>query len=515
MLMLCTLLAACSGDGDDSYRFAADAELAVSITDGVLSAVVPAEGGLIVGPVDSAFEGVAIDLPAGALPAGTTVTIAPGTESDPLPELAERVGAQFTFGPADPPLAAPAAVTLPVRTEALDQLASGAEAVRVWVREGDAWSLQEAVTSTESAVTLEVDTLSTAAAGVKSVAFSIPRCLTCAPTCPSSGACVENLGTLPVPPSTASFSGYRFAADATGLAYVGSQNGADVGVRLALPAVGSATGALAATVSQPAVGGSACCLTPPLLDEDGSLRVARTFEGAGFTRFRFGQPTQLEATTVPGRPIGLVRTRDGVVARVTRNGAVAANGSFASFPLIRRIDSFAHLATDFGFGDSFIAISNTAYTRLRRYDLAGDSNDGTDTPGLQSCQSMLRSDFQLGTTALACLSRRATASGPVQSVVRCDFRFGANDSCARAFESPQLSFFDLDYDADGGVWLSSVNTAEVLYLSPAGVLTSHNLQTALPNLDLSQLLPRDVVTLDDTTALVVTSANRVIRVRRE
>src|SRR5205085_5433451 len=107
-------LAACSGGGENDYRFV-QPELSSTVTDGVLSAIVPPEGGVVVGPTGSEFEGVLVNLPAGALPSGTVFTISPGTEGDPLPDFAERVGAQFTFGPKDPPLAEPVELTLPVR----------------------------------------------------------------------------------------------------------------------------------------------------------------------------------------------------------------------------------------------------------------------------------------------------------------------------------------------------------------------------------------------------------------
>jgi hypothetical protein len=507
------VLAACSGDGEDDYRFA-DSELAATVTEGVLSAVIPPEGGVVVGPADTEFEGVRVDLPPGALPSGTIFTISPGTEGAPLPDFAERVGAQFTFGPADAPLAEPVEVTLPVRPETLVPLASGADDVKVWVRAGDTWRLQDAAASSESSVTLALDALSTAAAGVKIVAVTLPSCALCASACPLNGPCIEDLGTLPVPPSPATFSGYRFASDGSALAYVGTQSGADVGVRIHLPAVGFASGTLGASVSLPAVGTSACCLTAPLLDTDGSLRVGRTFEHGGFPRFRFGNTTQLEATNVDGKPVGLVRTGAGAVARVTRHGVVGPSGAFESFPLVRRIETFSQLAPAFTDEAAFIAISNVAQTRFRRYTFDGETDLGIDTPGFQQCFSRLTSDeFGVGGTLAACASLKATLSGVAQTITEC--RFSGFAECSTIFESQTIRFFALDYEASDGLWLTSYNTPEVFHYDKDRVLTSHNLQTALPNLPLAQLIPRDVVALNIDAAIVVTSANRVIRVHRD
>ncbi len=518
LLTFLILLAACSGDGGKDYTFSSGGELAATVDDGVLSAVVPADGGVLIGPAGSPFEGVRVDFPAGALPADTVVTVAAGTETAPLPDFAERVGAQFTFGPADPPLAEAVEVTLPVRSDALAALNAGADAVRVWIRDGDAWSLQTTTTSDVTAVSLQVTALSTAAAGVKIQPLAA-RCVLCASTCPATGACVEDLGPLPVPPSTASFTGFRFVGKDATLAYVGSQNGADVGVKVTLPAAGAGAGLLASQVSQPAVGASSCCLSTPLLDDDGSLRASRTFEGAGFTRFRFGAATQLEGTSAPGIPIGLVRTADGRVARVTRNGVLDPNGAFASWPLVHRIDAFWFLATDFDRNNGFIAVSDALQQRLRRYDLGGESPSGGNTPGLNYCYSQLTSDrADGGGTNVWCLGGHANLLGTkfFPQVIRCNFPISlANPQCETYFEATGLTYASIGADSTGGLWISSADTSEVYYLNPSRVLTSHNLQTALPNLSAASLLPRDVVVLNDTTAVVVTSTNRVIRVRRQ
>jgi len=450
-------LAACSGGGESDYSFV-QSELTATVTDGVLSAVVPPEGGVVVGPTGTEFEGVLVNLPAGALPSGTIFTISPGTEGDPLPDFAERVGAQFTFGPKDVPLAEPVEVTLPVREESLEQLATNGDAVQVWLRVGDAWSLQSATASSATAVTLSLTELSTAAAGVKT-SLSIVRCSTCAPSaCPSSGPCVENLGILPVSPSTASFSGTRFVGDASALAYVGTQNNADVGVKIALPATGSATGSLSATLSQPTIGTSACCLSAPLVDDDGSMLVTRNFEGAG----------------------------------------------------VNRIDSFNQITTN---ENGFVALSDTGKTRMRSYAFNGSAGGSDVLPNNGHCLSKLAGlDPLTGETKVACLSAGPDSLGG--TISRC--RFGINsEHCETYFDSSALRFVDLGYDPSGGLWLTSVDTPEVIYLSPSLALSSVNLQTALPTVGAQNLLARDVVVVDATTVIVVTSTNRVIRIRRQ
>lgn len=514
VLAMAVLLAACGDDYDATRQH----DLPVTVADGVLSAVVPEEGGALVGPADGPFAGLRVDFPAGAVPADTLVTVVPGSETDPLPELAERVGAQFSFGPGDLVLAAPVDLTLPVRTASLGQLGAGAEDVRVWIRDGDTWSLQTTTASSVESVTIQVGALTTAAAGVK-LPFLEALCLTCGSTCPATGACVEDLGVLPVPPSLSTFAGYRITGKGSTIAYVGSQGGADVGVKITLPAVGSG-GSISSSISQPAVGASACCLTVPFLDDDGSLRVARTIDGAGFTRFRFGATTQLEGTGVAGVPVGLVRAADGRVARVTRKGVLDPAGNFRSFPLVNRIDSDYWLAPDFDRPSGFISASNGTVSRLRRYGLDGSAEDSASIPGvLDSCFSSLTADrADGGGTNVVCASGhydvllRFVPTG----LARCNFPFSlAGPTCESYFTASTLQFFDVDYDATGGLWLTSALTPEVLYLTPSKVLTSQNLQAKLPNVPASQLLPRDVVVLSDTTAVVVTSTNRVIRVRRD
>jgi hypothetical protein len=187
----------------------------VDETTGVLTASLGAEGGVIATEASELYAQFGLSFPAGAVPAGTTVTVTPAQDETPLPENAFRVGAQFKLE-ASAPLAKPVTVRLPVDVAARTGAGSEAKDVKVWVREAEGWKLVEPAAMGEAAVFIELSTLTTVAAGVRSIAATI-TCSNCPalqlfepavgrapePCTISGGFCVEPLtggSVLPAPP---------------------------------------------------------------------------------------------------------------------------------------------------------------------------------------------------------------------------------------------------------------------------------------------------------------------------
>lgn len=123
------------------------------------------EGGTLEGPADGPFAGVKLVVPAGALATKSTLVIRPTFDPTALPELAERVGDQFTLEGGT--LAAPVALTLPVDAALVRRFEQIDSDVKVWVRGGEGWTLVEATATARGSVTIPLAALTTAAAGVK------------------------------------------------------------------------------------------------------------------------------------------------------------------------------------------------------------------------------------------------------------------------------------------------------------------------------------------------------------
>lgn len=133
-----------------------------------LSATLGAEGGLIEGALGTAFEGLRVEIPAGALDQPTTITVTTTLDETPLPEGAFAVGRQYAFDP-PAPLKSPALVTLPVFAEAVQGFGQDYTSVKVWLKGPQEWQLVEPSSTTAETTTIEMSTLSTTAAGVKLV----------------------------------------------------------------------------------------------------------------------------------------------------------------------------------------------------------------------------------------------------------------------------------------------------------------------------------------------------------
>lgn len=135
--------------------------------EGEVRAKVGPDGGELVGKAGTELEGVKLVIPPGALESEVEVWLRPTFDGDALPELSERVGLQVEVG-SDGDLAQPATLTLPFDAGQVARFGEAGEGVKVWVKgEGDTWSLVEADGTSDSDVTIALETFTTAAAGVK------------------------------------------------------------------------------------------------------------------------------------------------------------------------------------------------------------------------------------------------------------------------------------------------------------------------------------------------------------
>lgn len=141
-----------------------------------LRATIGAEGGVLEG-----LEGFRLEIPAGALSADTEIVVSPTVDETPLAQTAERVGPTFSISPVDLALAVPAQLTLPIDAELRAAWEVADTDCRVWQRTAEGWERREQTASSAESVTVELDRLSTVAAGVLRTA----RTGICASGCPA------------------------------------------------------------------------------------------------------------------------------------------------------------------------------------------------------------------------------------------------------------------------------------------------------------------------------------------
>lgn len=162
-------LSGCAPEGDD---FGAGEEAPPGAE---LRATVGPAGGVLEG-----LDGFRLEIPAGALAVEAEIVVRPTVDETPLAVTAERVGPAFSLTPTDLALAVPARVTVPVDAELRAAWDVPDTDCRVWQRTAEGWERREQSASSPETVTVEIDRLSTLAAGV--LRASLP--LTC-----TSGGC--------------------------------------------------------------------------------------------------------------------------------------------------------------------------------------------------------------------------------------------------------------------------------------------------------------------------------------
>jgi hypothetical protein len=158
LALLAILVPACGGDSDDAAP--APAPTTQPVASGTVTA---ASGGTVSAPAGSANEGTEVDIPAGALAADTTVTIAQVVGDSPYPSNVLT----YVFGPEGTTFSAPVTITLKVDPAYL--LASGLALTDLRVSHRSGTNPPEILTPTAtdavaSTVTVQTDHFSTFAA---------------------------------------------------------------------------------------------------------------------------------------------------------------------------------------------------------------------------------------------------------------------------------------------------------------------------------------------------------------
>lgn len=132
-------------------------------------------GGVIEGAAGSEFDGVRLEIPAGALSTAVTIDAVFTDEEPELGPGAHFVGPSFEFSPRAQTFAKPVKLTLPVAPTRLVRLEQTTVDCLMWLRAADAtWGQATPVSTTEGSVTVEATTLVQAAVGAKSQFVSAP-----------------------------------------------------------------------------------------------------------------------------------------------------------------------------------------------------------------------------------------------------------------------------------------------------------------------------------------------------
>src|SRR5689334_20275420 len=150
-LALGTLSNGCAGTGDDGSG---------------LHSLIGAEGGELVGAPGTPFEGVRVQIPAGAVSTPTDVSVSVAAQTVALPKTAVRCGQLFALEPAGLDLAKPAIVTLPYDPKIVADNFRFEDQVRVWVSKDAGWTQRLQTDNGPHTVTVEVTALSIVSAGV-------------------------------------------------------------------------------------------------------------------------------------------------------------------------------------------------------------------------------------------------------------------------------------------------------------------------------------------------------------
>ena len=124
------------------------------------------QGGELVGAKGTSFDGVRLQIPAGALATATEIAVVRAESGTALPVTAVRCGPMFALQPAGLALHVPASVTLPFDGAVVDEQYRFEDQVKVWVAEGQGWGQRLQTDNASGTVTVEVDKFSVVAAGV-------------------------------------------------------------------------------------------------------------------------------------------------------------------------------------------------------------------------------------------------------------------------------------------------------------------------------------------------------------
>ena len=151
------LMAACSSGGATPEAVSQES----------LHKTIGPEGGELVGQPGTAFAGVQLSIPAGALAEPTEIDLAKASGLKPLPSGAVGCGPEFQIQPAGLKLGAAASLTLPFDEKTVTDNYRFDDQVLVWAIRDGKWGQQAQVESSEGSVTVELSELNGVGAGVK------------------------------------------------------------------------------------------------------------------------------------------------------------------------------------------------------------------------------------------------------------------------------------------------------------------------------------------------------------
>jgi hypothetical protein len=131
-----------------------------------LDGVIGPEGGELVGAPGTPFQGVRLQIPAGALDGPRYISITQAQGAPSLPVTAVRCGPMFAIHPAGLALKVPAVATLPYDQSTVEDQFRFDDEVKVWAAQGTGWGQRLQTDNASGTVTIELSALTTIAAGV-------------------------------------------------------------------------------------------------------------------------------------------------------------------------------------------------------------------------------------------------------------------------------------------------------------------------------------------------------------
>ena len=239
--------------------------------------------------------------------------------------------------------------------------------------------------------------------------------------------------------------------------------------------------------------------------------------GVGNVQFRFGGASSTLDFNSASNIKGWARTRGGVLLRLVDYyfGAQISAGQFAfqyyGDLSLDRLDRAPGLPS---FVDNGRFIGITDSNTFREYDVStGNTKDSVtvrdgfairaSTDGVRATSGPVPSIS--GVSMLTFIALKNNAS----SLMQC--RLGSQDFCAPLASA--LNPFEVRADQHGNVWITSATTDEVFrYAGATTTLTGFSM-AARTGLPAEQVLPRAIAPLDANNAVVMTSSNRLFKIR--
>lgn len=136
-----------------------------------------------------------LEIPAGALDGPVTFTLGATDDADPLgSELSTFSGPMIAVGPKGTTFKKPVKLTVPVDLKRTQDFEQDASTCKVWLKNESTWNQLQPVAHGDESVTVEIDRLDTAAAGVVFNVVLLTAFTPVPPCTDPTGFCVEDTG---------------------------------------------------------------------------------------------------------------------------------------------------------------------------------------------------------------------------------------------------------------------------------------------------------------------------------